>query len=100
MTDDRATTPCGLCGRAFDPRALTKHHCLPRSQGGTMDHVELICGQCHSMIHCTYENSTLAQCYATLAELRQAAELQNYIRWVRKQPPTRRTKNKPRKRRL
>lgn len=97
---EEIATPCGLCGRAFEPRALTRHHCLPRSHGGTTDHIELICSQCHSMVHCTYENQTLAQRYATLTELRQAPELQSYIKWVRKQPATRRTKNKPRRRKL
>lgn len=92
--------PCGLCGRAFERKALTKHHCLPKSRGGTSEDVELICGQCHSMIHCTYENVTLEKRYATLEELRQAPELQNYIRWVRKQPSTRRTRNAPRRRKL
>jgi len=92
--------PCGLCGRAFERQGLTKHHCLPRSRGGTQEHVELICAQCHSMIHCTYENTTLADRYATLADLRQAPELENYIRWVRKQPASRRTRNKPRRKKL
>ena len=38
---------CGLCGRGFARSGLTKHHCLPKSRGGTSDDVELICGQCH-----------------------------------------------------
>lgn len=85
--------PCGLCGRAFAPGNLTRHHCLPRCRGGTAEDVELLCAQCHSMVHCTFTNRTLADDYATLAELRQAPELQNYIRWVRKQPASRRLRN-------
>jgi hypothetical protein len=46
--------PCALCGRPFEPRQLTKHHCLPREKGGTQEHVEWICSQCHGMIHATY----------------------------------------------
>lgn len=92
--------PCGLCGRAFERPQLTKHHCLPRSKGGTREDVELLCSQCHSMVHCTYTNGTLAGRYATLDELRQAPELEKYIRWVRKQPPTSRSRNARRKRRL
>jgi hypothetical protein len=98
--DEIALIPCGLCGRGFARDRLTKHHCLPRSKGGTMEDVELLCGQCHGMIHATYTNGTLAGAYATLAELRQAPELQPYIRWVRKQPATRRTRNAPRRRKL
>ena len=92
--------PCSLCGRAFVRNGLTKHHCLPREEGGTHDDVELLCRQCHGMVHATYTNETLARLYPTLKELRQAPELQKYIGWVRKQPPSRRTRNRPRRRKL
>ena len=92
--------PCGLCGRAFELKALTKHHCLPKSRGGTADDIELLCGQCHSMVHCTYENATLEKVYPTLTMLREAPELQSFLRWVRKQPATRRTRNRSRKHKL
>lgn len=95
-----APIPCCLCGRPFERARLTKHHCLPKQKGGTTEDVELLCSQCHSMVHCTYTNGTLAGEYATIAELRKAPELQAFIRWVRKQPPSRRLKNQPRKRKL
>src|SRR5262245_2253025 len=97
---DPAVIPCGLCGRGFARQGLTKHHCLPKQKGGTHDDVELLCSQCHSMVHVTYSNRTLAWQYASLAELRQAPELENYIRWVRKQPATRRTRNARRRKKL
>jgi 5-methylcytosine-specific restriction endonuclease McrA len=100
MRDADGEVPCGLCGRAFPSKALTKHHCLPREKGGTREDVELLCSQCHSMVHCTYENATLAERFPTLAELRQAPELQKYIQWVRKRPATRRTRNRPRRKKL
>src|SRR5262245_24781200 len=99
MNDD-AEIPCGLCGRGFARQGLTKHHCLPKSKGGTSEDVELVCSQCHSMIHCTYENQTLAGTYPNLEVLRRAPELQKYIRWVRKQPATRRTRNRSRRKKL
>src|SRR5438067_1312265 len=92
--------PCGLCGRGFERPGLTKHHCLPKEKGGTQEDVELLCSQCHSMVHATYTNRTLAQIYGTLAELRRAPELTGYLRWVRKQPATRRTRNAPRRRKV
>src|SRR5215475_5631720 len=92
--------PCGLCGRPFQRQALTRHHCLPRSKGGDVDDVELLCSQCHGMVHATYTNETLANLYPTLQELRKAPELEKYIGWVRKQPPSRRTRNQPRRRKL
>jgi 5-methylcytosine-specific restriction protein A len=94
------TTPCGLCGRAFDRAGLTKHHCRPRSKGGTTEDVELLCGMCHNMVHATFTNQTLAAVYPTLADLRAAPELAKFVRWVRRQPTTRRTRNEPRKRKL
>jgi len=94
------TIPCGLCGRGFERPQLTRHHCLPRQEGGTSEHIELLCGMCHGMVHATYTNETLAATYPTLEQLRMAPELQKFIRWVRKQPPTRRTRNAPRRRKL
>jgi hypothetical protein len=94
------TRPCCLCGRSFTRGQLTKHHCLPKEKGGTQEDVELLCSQCHSMIHATYTNRTLAAQYPTLGQLRQAPELQPFLRWVRKQPASRRTRNARRRRRL
>jgi 5-methylcytosine-specific restriction enzyme A len=92
--------PCSLCARPFTRPQLTKHHCLPRHKGGTQEHVELLCGQCHGMVHATYTNATLASLYPTIDQLRAAPELANYLRWVRKQPPTRRTRNAQRRRKI
>jgi hypothetical protein len=92
--------PCALCGRPFPRRQLTKHHCLPREKGGDVEHVELICAQCHGMVHATYTNETLAKVYPTIEQLRAAPELGPFLSWVRKQPPSRRKRNAPRKRKL
>lgn len=93
-------TPCALCERPFVEKDLTKHHCLPREEGGTVDHVALICRQCHGMVHATFTNATLAVMYPTIAKLREAPELEKYLKWVRKQPPSSRKRNLPRKRKL
>jgi len=92
--------PCGLCRRPFAPDALTRHHCLPRAKGGTQDDVELICAQCHGMVHATYTNQTLAAVYPTIERLRAAPELAGFLKWVRRQPPTRRKRNKQRRRKV
>ena len=95
-----AHLPCILCERSFSRQNLTKHHCLPRQKGGDQDDVALLCGQCHSMVHATYTNATLAALYPTGAKLRDAPELEPYLKWVRKQPPSRRTRNAPRRKKL
>jgi 5-methylcytosine-specific restriction enzyme A len=97
---NETTLTCGLCERPFARTHLTKHHCLPRSRGGTQDDVALICSQCHGMIHATYTNATLAGVYPTLDDLRRAPELAPFLRWVRKQPPSRRKRNHSRRRKL
>jgi hypothetical protein len=91
---------CRLCQRPFKRPTLTKHHCLPRQKGGTAEDVELLCGQCHGMVHATFTNRTLAVRYPTIDKLREAPELEGYLRWVRKQPPSRRTRNAPRRRKV
>lgn len=91
---------CQLCNRPFPRKALTEHHLLPKSKGGTRADLALICAQCHGAVHAAYTNATLATLYPTLGRLRLAPELQPYLKWVRKQPPSRRTKNAPRRRKL
>ena len=72
---EEARHPCCLCGRAFPRVQLTKHHCLPKQKGGTQEDVELLCPQCHGMVHATYTNATLAAQYPTMGELSKAPEL-------------------------
>jgi hypothetical protein len=91
---------CSLCGRPFERGQLTKHHCRPREKGGTLEDVAFLCPQCHGMVHATYTNATLAALYPTVEQLRQAPELGPFLRWVRKQPPSRRKRNRTRRRRL
>jgi 5-methylcytosine-specific restriction enzyme A len=97
---EEAHHPCCLCGRAFARGQLTKHHCLPKEKGGTQEDVEMLCPQCHGMVHATYTNATLAALYPTIEQLRKAPELEKFLRWVRKQPPTRRKRNAPRRRKI
>jgi hypothetical protein len=79
---------------------LTEHHCLPREKGGHSDHVALLCVQCHGMVHATFTNQTLAVMYPTIAKLREAPDLTGYLKWVRRQPSSRRKRNKPRRKKL
>jgi 5-methylcytosine-specific restriction protein A len=100
MRNEPETTPCGLCGRGCLGGLLTQHHCRPKSKGGTRADVELVCSQCHGMVHATFTNQTLAQLYLTLDQLRTAPELASFIKWVRKQPPSRRKRNKQRQQKV
>src|SRR5262249_10775801 len=100
MPDDRSPTPCGLCLRAFDPSRLTRHHCKPKSRGGTAADIEMTCSQCHGMVHATSTNRTLEALSPTIEQLRAAPELAAFLKWVRKQPPSRKKRNKSRRRKV
>src|SRR5207249_1087842 len=43
---------------------------------------------------------SLAAVYPDIENLRKAPELQGYMRWVRRQPPTRHKRNRPRKKKI
>lgn len=96
----KGPAPCALCGRPFPPRQPTCHHCLPREEGGTCEHIEMLCAQGHGMVHATYTNAALAQLFPTIEQLCAAPELKKFHTWVRKQPPSRRKRNHPRRRRI
>ena len=88
---------CAMCLRIMESRLLTRHHCLPKSKGGTMAHIALLCRMCHPMVHETFENRTLAKEFTCIDDLRKAPELQPFLKWVRKQPATRKKRVAPRK---
>jgi len=100
MKVDREPLECGLCRRLFPPRHLTRHHCRPRSRGGSSNDIALLCSQCHGMVHSTFTNATLAAMYPTISKLREAPELEGFLKWVRKQPSSRRKRNRPRNRKV
>lgn len=91
---------CALCAREFPRGTLTRHHCLPREKGGEVEDIAFLCSQCHGMVHATFTNETLARCYPTIEMLRDAPELAGFLKWVRKQPASRRKRNKPRRRKI
>ena len=83
---------CALCER--ETPVLTEHHLIPRSQGrrrGTPIHelpTVLLCPACHKFLHKTFSNVELATTYASVDALRQHEGVQNFLNWLRKQPPS------------
>jgi 5-methylcytosine-specific restriction protein A len=79
----RATDPCcGLCERSV--QQTSRHHLVPREEGGRYGETVDLCQPCHSSVHRFLTNRELAQRYPTVAALRQAEELQGYLSWIRK----------------
>ena len=63
-------TRCPRCDGLIDPRILTKHHIIPRRQGGpdTLENQELICPNCHRKIHARKKPGRLLLKVATQKE--------------------------------
>jgi 5-methylcytosine-specific restriction enzyme A len=79
---------CELCGR--EGLETTKHHLTPKELGGTLLPTADLCIACHKQIHALYTNEQLVgQGLTTIVELQREERMASYLRWVRKQPPSR-----------
>lgn len=87
--DKKAVVPplakgqCGLCER--EVQSTTRHHLVPREEGGRYGPVVELCQPCHSSVHRFLSNRALARQYCTVEALRGAEELQTYLNWIRRQ---------------
>jgi len=77
-----AAPQCSLCERAV--QHTSRHHLVPREEGGRYGAVVDLCQPCHSSVHRFLTNRELAQRYPTLDALRAAPPLQEYLSWIRK----------------
>ncbi|UPL50052.1 HNH endonuclease [Hymenobacter sublimis] len=75
-------TRCGLCER--EVQHTSRHHLVPREEGGRYGPTVELCQPCHSTIHLLLSNRELARHYNSVERLRQAEELQKYLHWVRR----------------
>ncbi|WP_324671642.1 HNH endonuclease [Hymenobacter sp. GOD-10R] len=73
---------CQLCLRHV--RHVTRHHLVPREEGGRYGPVADLCQPCHSTVHLLLSNRELARKYGTIEALREAEELQKYLHWIRR----------------
>src|SRR5688572_20983281 len=88
---------CELCRRPTDEAWLSRHHLVPREEGGRYGATANLCQPCHATIHLLLSNKELALVYNTIPALQQAEPLQKYLRWIRNKPVTR-LKNRRKKR--
>ncbi|CAK4121298.1 unnamed protein product [Aphanomyces euteiches] len=94
IVEDNAAKVCAMCER---PVNLTEHHLIPRQvharylkKGFTREFLNRcidICRSCHSKIHSTEDNRTLAAEYNTLEKLMAHESIQKYVNYARKQKP-------------
>ncbi|MCC3158221.1 HNH endonuclease [Hymenobacter sp. 15J16-1T3B] len=77
-----AETRCQLCERAV--QHTSRHHLVPREEGGRYGPTVDLCQPCHSSVHLLLTNKELARRYHTVQDLQQAEELQKYLHWIRR----------------
>ncbi|MCB2408242.1 HNH endonuclease [Hymenobacter lucidus] len=73
---------CELCQRQVS--TVSRHHLVPREEGGRYGPTVALCQPCHSTVHLLLTNRELARRYATVEALQLAPELQKYLHWVRR----------------
>jgi hypothetical protein len=80
---------CSLCQRLVPGHLVTLHHLKPKARGGRAEHRTPLCKPCHKQLHATYSNKELDRELDSLESLRNAEQLQPFLRWIRKQKPDR-----------
>lgn len=89
---EQAKVFCALCER--ETPTPTEHHLIPRSQGrrrGTKISdlpTTMLCPACHKYLHNTFSNAELAHAYHNIDALREHIGIQNFLKWLKKQPIT------------
>lgn len=78
---------CELCKRVGVPK-VTEHHLIPREEGGKDMPTVWLCESCHKQIHALYTNKELAIRLNTIEELENDEKIYKYLKYVRKQPPS------------
>ncbi|MDF7810440.1 HNH endonuclease [Hymenobacter sp. YC55] len=73
---------CALCER--EVQQLSRHHLIPREEGGRHGPTADLCQPCHSSVHLLLDNKELARQYHTIEALRGAEKLQKYLHWIRR----------------
>lgn len=73
---------CELCRRQV--RHVSRHHLVPREEGGRHGPTVNLCQPCHSTVHLLLTNRELARRYPTIEALQAAEEMQKYLHWIRR----------------
>ncbi|WP_114779074.1 HNH endonuclease [Botryobacter ruber] len=81
MAKQQEELRCELCGR--EVQSLSRHHLVPREEGGRYGATAELCQPCHSTLHLTFSNRELATLYNNIEALQQAESLQKYLKWVK-----------------
>lgn len=82
-----------LCKREGVPKVI-EHHLVPREEGGKDGEVAWLCESCHKQIHALYTNRELVIRLNTLNSLENDDNISKYLKYIRKQPSSKKVKVK------
>lgn len=95
-----STKICAICERSLgNEKVISKHHLIPKSEGGRYSPTILIHNICHQKIHSVFSEKELRDEYHTVESLRNHEEIQKFIKWVSKKDKDFYQRNKRMKRR-
>jgi len=95
-----STKICAICVRELGhENSISKHHLIPKSEGGRYSPVILIHNICHQKIHSVFTEKELRDEYHTVEKLRDHEEMKKFIKWVAKKDIDFYQRNKRMKRR-
>ena len=76
---------CELCERTGV--VTTRHHLIPREEGGKDAPIVRLCLPCHRQIHALYTNRVLGLRLNTIEKMKADEKIARYLKWIRKQNP-------------
>ncbi len=74
---------CELCRR--ESASYSKHHLVPRVQGGRSGATAKLCSTCHRQLHALFTEATLARELGTMKKILANPRFASYLKWARRQ---------------
>jgi len=75
---------CAICGRELGTENISKHHLLPKSEGGKESDTVLIHNICHQKIHSLFTIKELRDDFHSVEKLITNEEMIKFIKWIAK----------------
>lgn len=87
MKTETSLGVCSICDREmFKGPSVNEHHLVPKTFGGKV--TVTIHRVCHQKIHSLFTERELEKEYHTVESLRSHAEIQKFVKWLKKKLPT------------
>lgn len=75
---------CELCNRNVS--IITKHHLIPKQNGGKNYKTIHLCTTCHKQIHALFTNRELATLYNSIDSLKNNDKIIKFLNFIKKFP--------------